>query len=102
MSREIKFKCDLEKRCYEGAQDFTERELSELTEREVDREEGENRRWSRSVGVIIKIHDKYFSIDYEEGLTEYQENIYDNQPVEVERVEETKTITVVNWPIKKK
>lgn len=99
---ELKFETDLQKRCYEGAQDFTGRELSNLTEMEIYREEGENRRWYRAVEVIIQIHDKYFSISYDEGLTENQESEFDSQPVEVERIEETKTITVVHWPIKKK
>lgn len=46
---------------------------------------GENRRWSRSVTTIFELCGRYFSIDWEEGLTECQDNEFYNQPVEVFR-----------------
>lgn len=68
---------------------------------EVDLEEGENRRWSRTNVSVIEINGRYFSLEWEEGLTEYQENEYPEQTaVEVEKVE--KQIVVTSWEIKEK
>lgn len=77
---------------------LTEEEIRELVwDYEVDREEGDNRRWSRTITSIVKLCDKYFSIDWEQGLTEYQENEYYNQPYEVVKHTYEKTITVTEW-----
>lgn len=64
---------------------------------ECDRINGENRRWTRTVSSIIKVKNEYFSIDWEEGLTECQENSYMNQPIAVKPVE--KQVTVTEWVI---
>ena len=46
----------------------------------IAEEFGENRRWTRSAVTVIEIptenETRLFAIDWEEGLTEYQENIY--------------------------
>lgn len=77
---------------------FDEEELKKLIDKyEYDRVNGENRRWTRTVSSIIKVEDEYFSIDWEEGLTECQENSYMDQPVAVKPVE--KQITVTEWVI---
>lgn len=77
---------------------LTEREIKELVwDYEVDREEGDNRRWTRSVTSIVRLCDRYFSIDWEQGLTECQENEYYNQPYEVVKHTYEKTITVTEW-----
>jgi hypothetical protein len=77
---------------------LTEREIEELVwDYEVEREEGDNRRWTRSVTSIVELCDKYFAIDWEEGLTECQENEYYNQPYEVVKHTYEKTITVTEW-----
>lgn len=69
---------------------------------EIDRENGENRRWSRTVTSIVEIGGKTYSIDWEEGLTECQENSFYDQPIEVEKHEYEKTIKVTEWlPIEK-
>lgn len=81
-------------------ENLTERELRQFiweVGTEVSREEGENRRWSRSVSVIKEVNGRFFSIDYEEGLTECQENEYYWQPYEVEKHEYEKTITITEW-----
>ena len=63
---------------------------------EVDVEYGENRRWSRSVNTIVQIGDRFFSIDWEEGLTEMQPNEYlGDNIVEVRKVK--KLIEVEQW-----
>lgn len=64
---------------------LNESEIQDLIEYEFERKHGENRRWTRTVTSIIELGDRYFSINWEEGLTEYQENMYYNQPIEVEK-----------------
>lgn len=83
---------------------LTSDELKELVfdGKEIDKEYGENRRWSRSVVSIIEICERYFSILWDEGLTEIQENEFYEQPVEVEKKEYDKTIHVVEWIAKNK
>lgn len=81
---------ELEKKIYNG-EHLTERELREAVFEcdEVTTEYGENFRWSRSARTIIKIKDKLFCIKWEEGLTECQDNYFEEQPYEVEEVERT-------------
>ena len=82
----------------ENKEPLTEQELRDLvSEYDVETEYGDNRRWTRSVNTIVKLCDRYFSIEWEEGLTEYQESEFYNQPYEVRKEEEVKTIVVVNW-----
>ena len=59
-------------------------------------------RWSSHMSTIIELPSgRLYSIDWENGLTEYQENEYPwdstgrwyHEPVEVEKVEEVKIIT---------
>lgn len=58
-----------------------------------DTEFGDDTRWFRFIGVILKIDNRFFRIWYLKGLTEYQPNEYESQvaeevvPVEVTRVE---------------
>lgn len=60
---------------YENVQDITEVEC------------GEQSRWNHVEWRIIKIRGRYFEIARWAGNTEYQEDIYDCQPVEVRLVE---------------
>ena len=77
---------------------LTERELKTLVfDYEIEKEYGENRRWTRSVNTIISLLDRTFEICWEQGLTECQENEFYNQPVEVEKHTYEKTITVTEW-----
>ena len=69
--------------------------VREMVWNDVDRIEGENRRWSRSVQSIVALGDRYFAIDWEEGLTEMQENEFYDQPYEVKKIE--KTVVVEEW-----
>lgn len=55
-------------------------------------------RWSRCVGVVVQIADtdEYYSIFYDEGLTEMQENYYEAQvATKVRKVK--KVIEVTEW-----
>jgi hypothetical protein len=68
-----------------------------IHEFEFESEFGDNRRWSRGVTTISKIGDRYFSTNWENGLTENQENEYYEQPIEVQKKTYPKTITVTEW-----
>lgn len=76
---------ELERKIYNG-EELTEDELNEavFNLNEVTTKYGENGRWSRYAETIIKIEDKLFCIEWEQGLTEYQENCFEYQPYEVE------------------
>jgi len=75
---------------------FTKEEVREWAGEGVDEIVGEDRRWSRTNTTIVKIDNKFYSIYWEQGLTENQENEYEAQDApEVQQVE--KTIVVTNW-----
>jgi hypothetical protein len=77
---------------------LTEKEMRELVcGYDVDTEYGDNRRWTRSVTTIVELKGRFFSIDWEEGLTECQENEFYNQPKEVRKHTYEKTIVVTEW-----
>lgn len=61
---------------------------------------GENRRWLRSVQTVNQIGDRFFAIDWEQGLTERQEDEVWEQPYEVERHEREITKIEVEWVAK--
>ena len=50
-------------------------------------EYGEQERWNHLESRVIKIQDRYFEIARWAGNTEYQEDTYDCQPIEVRLVE---------------
>lgn len=57
---------------------------------EVKTIKGENNRWSQSCEIILKVEGKLYSLEYDRGLTENQENEYYPQIAEeVAEVEET-------------
>ena len=70
---------------FDKGEQFTEKELRDIrwSFKEIDTSYGENRRWSRSARTILEIGDRYFALDWEEGLTEYQEDEFYNQPIEL-------------------
>lgn len=77
---------------------LSERDIRKLVwDYEIDREEGDCGRWTRHIHSIISINDRTFCIEWEQGLTEMQENEFYNQPYEVEKVTYEKTITVTEW-----
>ena len=74
--------------------ELSESHLQKLVGRfEIESTKGENRRWSRSVESICKVGDRYFMVDWEEGLTENQDDGYYDQPIEVKLFEEERTVT---------
>lgn len=60
-------------------------------------EYGDNGRWSRTVTSITEYNGRLFSTDWDEGLTEYQDNSFYDQPVEVKKVQYQKVIDVVEY-----
>lgn len=81
---------ELEEKIYKGIE-LSEGELSEVIFEcnVVDESYGENGRWNRDVSSIIKIEDKLFCLDWSQGLTECQFDLFENQPYEVEEKERT-------------
>jgi len=63
---------------------------------DVETEEGENRRWSRSNSTVVEKDGKFYSVYWEQGLTEMQDNDYPAQTAtEVEQIEET--VIIKKW-----
>ena len=64
--------------------------------RKVDEEVGENRRWYRDVKTYLQTYDgRYLCVEWEEGLTELQDDSYESQPYEVTLEEEQKLVPVI-------
>lgn len=83
----------------DAGEKLTEKELRTVVfeTKEIERDKGENRRWTRNVNSIVEMCGRYFCIIWEEGLTECQENEFYCQPYEVCKVTYEKTITVTEW-----
>ena len=83
-------KKELEEKIYNG-ETLSESELEDAIFNldVIDVEYGDNREWDRHVSTIIKIKDKLFCINWSQGLTEYQDNHFYEQPFEVEEKTET-------------
>lgn len=65
---------------------------------QADRIRQEDRRWYAWVDVILRVKDRYFRIGYDMGLTECQENDYEDKSiVEVYPVKRQITTTVTDW-----
>lgn len=63
-------------------------------------EEGEDRRWSRTITTVIDVYGYLYAIDWEQGLTENQSNSHERQPYLVE-LEEKEVIITQTTIIKK-
>ena len=76
--------------------DLTDEELSRLVgEYEYSEELGSKHRWTQTVHTVVKLDNRFFMVDWEQGLTEYQPNSFMTQPYEVEEYE--KIIVVKEW-----
>ena len=51
--------------------------------REVETTFEEPRRWYRSAHTIVQLGDRYWRVDWDQGLTEMQDDVFWWQPVEV-------------------
>ena len=78
---------------------FDKQDIYEFIEAfEVEAEYGEPRRWYCTVISYCKFNNKYYACEWEQGLTECQENEwYGDQPYEVIPVEYYKTILIKEW-----
>lgn len=76
---------------------LSESELRELVCNSIEDIYGENRRWCRGVTSIIQLGDEFYALNWDQGLTECQENSYYEQPYRVEQRTYEKTITVTEW-----
>lgn len=77
---------------------LSEREIQDLiNEFEIETIKGDDNRWTRNMETIIQINDKFFSIYWQEGLTEMQPNEYLDQPRQVKKHTYQKMITVTEW-----
>ena len=86
----------------ESNRDLKDYELKSLQEFSIDDIEGDIGRWTQSIESIVELCGKYFSLCWERGLTEHQENLFYNQPYEVKKHKYEKTITVTEWVAKEK
>lgn len=70
-------------------EDLSKKELSKLVdEYSIDYKHYDKRRWHQQVESIVQIKNRYFSVLWDCGLTEMQENEYPYQPTEVYKEEE--------------
>lgn len=85
-----------------SGEELSEDEISSLLSENdaVYKEEGEMRRWSRSVMSVIEINGNLYAIDWEEGLTENQENEFFEQPYAVE-LEKKEIVTIETFVTRK-
>ena len=67
----------------DSGEKLSERDLRDLLEYEIQKDEGEGRRWSRSVDSLLEIGGRLFVLNWEQGLTENCDDGFFNQPVEV-------------------
>lgn len=74
---------------------LSEREIKTLVYDgvEVDEIEGDSGRWTQGVQTIIDIDGELWAIDWDRGLTEYQENEFYNQPYRVVKREKKIVVT---------
>ena len=99
---EEKFEAEVIRRI-DSKENFDEDELSELLWRldEVDRIQYDDDRWTRPVSSILRIGERFFQLDWDKGLTEYQESYFEEQPFEVFCKE--KVVVEKEWfPIKER
>lgn len=76
--------------------DLLEDELEAvISDYEVESEDGDEGRWDKSMRSIIKLNNQYFALHWRRGLTENQEDMYDEQPYPVEKKE--RVITITDW-----
>lgn len=89
----------------DNEENLTDEELSKLVYNySISEEDIEQGRWTMSTYTVCKLADRYFGIDWQRGLTEYQDDSFPYPPKEVKKhtYEKTVTVTVTEWiPVKK-
>ena len=87
---------------YDEGVEISERDLLQYAYCGEIIDQGENRRWSRTIVSVVEVGGRYFEILWEEGLTENQPDVCFYQPREVSKLEYIKIIpaqevTVIEW-----
>lgn len=87
----------------DNEENLTDEELSKLVYNySISEEDIEQGRWTMSTYTVCKLADRYFGIDWQRGLTEYQDDSFPYPPKEVRKHTYEKTVTVTEWiPVKK-
>ena len=85
---------------YDEGSGFDEAVIAEIACEAEYIYEGQRTRWHMSMSSIFEIEDRWFKIEWAEGLTDRVESIFDKQPYEVERKEKRVTQTIVEWVAK--
>lgn len=89
---------------YDAGDRFAEYELKYMAydcSKEVEEIEGDSHRWSKDMTTIFECDGRFFQIDWNSGLTEYQEDEFFSQPEEVVLHEYEKLVKVRDWIAKK-
>ena len=63
----------------------------------IDEKEGDSGRWTKDMSTIFEIDGQLYCINWEQGLTECQDNEYWEQPYKAKREEKVVTTTVVSY-----
>lgn len=88
---------------YDAGEEFDSHELADIVYDcdEVEENPGECGRWTQGMETIFQVGDRFFSIYWERGLTEYQDDEFFSQPEEVVLHEYEKLVKVREWITKK-
>lgn len=54
----------------------------------IDEQDGDSGRWTKHKTTIFKVNNDLWCVEWEEGLTEYQENEFYDQPYKVKCIED--------------
>ena len=84
----------------DNGEKLTERECLDLVyEFGIENNYGDNHRWSRMVETICDLNGRYFSVFWDQGLTELQNDACYGQPIEVElnEYDEVRTVHIREW-----
>lgn len=93
------YKCNYDEivKKLKSGEKLTESELETLVYEgnEIAEIEGDSYRWTQSVQTIINIEGELWAIDWQRGLTEYQESEFYDQPYRVKKRE--RQITIIEY-----
>ena len=85
---------------FDSGYGFSEEDIGDITTEifeVVDSKEIDQNRWSNTVQSILFIGERYFLVKWESGLTEFQEDYFPNQPIEVVKKQIQVTKTEIHW-----
>lgn len=95
-NRENDFETYIYNKLINGETNFSENDIEKLVDNYSFKNiEGDSGRWTQYIQSICDIKGILVAVDWEKGLTEYQENYYGNTPYFVKP--ETKTIIITEY-----